>query len=147
MSTQRCGTVKWFDAARHYGFVTLKDPDEDALLHLSVVQQFGVSELHKGAGIVVELEHAQNKGLAVKKIISLTPAPDQVTGVFEKGTVKWFNTNRGYGWVARKGLPDVFVHATVLKMSSLTEIHPNQEVVVLIEPGPKGPKAVAIKAA
>ena len=64
------------------------------------------------------------------------------------GTVKFFNTSKGFGFISPEGgAKDVFVHATALEdagMSSLTE---GQWVSFDIQPDAKGSKAVNLKAA
>jgi len=61
------------------------------------------------------------------------------------GTVKWFNTQKGYGFIAPDdGGADVFVHISALQQSGLPELRDGQAVEFQIEPG-KGGKTAATK--
>ena len=53
-----------------------------------------------------------------------------------KGTVKWFNTTKGYGFIApEEGGKDVFVHISAVERSGLTGLADNQKVTFDIESG------------
>jgi CspA family cold shock protein len=63
------------------------------------------------------------------------------TGVttMANGTVKWFNTTKGYGFIAPDGgTKDVFVHISAVERSGLTGLADNQKVTFDIEPGRDG---------
>lgn len=64
------------------------------------------------------------------------------------GTVKFFNTNKGFGFIAPEGGgKDVFVHATAVETSGLRVLSEGQRVSFDIQPDPKGSKAVNLQAA
>jgi CspA family cold shock protein len=64
------------------------------------------------------------------------------------GTVKFFNTNKGFGFISPEGGgKDVFVHATAVEMSGLSVLSEGQRVSFDIQPDPKGSKAVNLQAA
>ena len=55
------------------------------------------------------------------------------------GTVKWFNTTKGYGFIAPEGGgKDVFVHISAVERSGLTGLADNQKVTYDLEPGRDG---------
>ena len=66
--------------------------------------------------------------------------------VEETGTVKWFNAERGYGFIARdSGGQDVFVHVSALERSGLTSLGEGQPVIVDVVEGRKGLEATRIR--
>ena len=68
--------------------------------------------------------------------------------VEETGTVKWFNAEKGYGFIARDGgREDVFVHASALEKSGLTGLGEGQPVIVDVVEGRKGLEATRVRLA
>jgi cold shock CspA family protein len=66
--------------------------------------------------------------------------------VEETGTVKWFNADKGYGFIAtRGGGKDVFVHISALDRSGIAALSEGQTVVVDIVEGRKGPEATRVR--
>ena len=65
----------------------------------------------------------------------------------EKGTVKWFNAAKGFGFIARTNGEDVFVHfKNIINSSGYKTLEENQKVEFSIERGPKGLQAENVKA-
>lgn len=60
------------------------------------------------------------------------------------GTVKWFNNEKGYGFIAQDNGPDVFVHHTAIKSEGFRTLKEGQKVEFSIEQGPKGPQATDV---
>ncbi len=60
------------------------------------------------------------------------------------GTVKWFNGSKGYGFLAREGGPDVFVHFSAIQGDGFKNLQEGQKVEFTVEKGPKGPQAVNV---
>jgi CspA family cold shock protein len=58
-----------------------------------------------------------------------------------QGTVKWFNGDKGYGFIAVEGGPDVFVHFSAIKGSGYRNLDEGQKVEFDITQGQKGPQA------
>ena len=59
-----------------------------------------------------------------------------------QGTVKWFNSDKGYGFIAPDdGSADVFVHHSTIKMDGFRTLQENQRVEYTAGRGPKGPQA------
>ncbi|MDO8754673.1 MAG: cold-shock protein [Anaerolineales bacterium] len=57
------------------------------------------------------------------------------------GTVKWFNGSKGYGFLAREGGADVFVHFSAIQGDGFKNLEEGQKVEFTVEAGPKGPQA------
>lgn len=63
------------------------------------------------------------------------------------GKVKWFNDQKGYGFIqADDGGPDVFVHQSSITMEGFRTLSEGQPVEYEVAQGPKGPKAVSVRA-
>ncbi len=60
------------------------------------------------------------------------------------GTVKWFNGEKGYGFLAREGGADVFVHFSAIEGSGYKSLTEGQTVEFAVEKGPKGLQAVNV---
>ena len=60
------------------------------------------------------------------------------------GTVKWFNGDKGYGFLAREGGPDVFVHYSAIESEGFRNLQEGQKVEFTIEQGPKGLQAANV---
>lgn len=62
------------------------------------------------------------------------------------GTVKWFNAEKGYGFLSVDGTDrDVFVHFSAIQMDGFRTLEEDQRVQFIIEQGPKGPQAVDVR--
>ncbi|KOV70760.1 cold-shock protein [Streptomyces sp. NPDC086091] len=58
------------------------------------------------------------------------------------GTVKWFNAEKGFGFIAQEGGgPDVFVHYSAINAQGFRSLEENQQVSFDVTQGPKGPQA------
>jgi CspA family cold shock protein len=63
----------------------------------------------------------------------------------QEGTVKWFSNEKGYGFIARNGGDDVFVHFTAIEMEGYKTLVEGQAVEFEITDGPKGPQASNVR--
>ncbi len=159
--------VKWFNATKGFGFVQLSEGAPDAFLHISVVERTGHRELYEGAAIVCDLMQGR-KGLQVAEIHSVEagagPAPSAgrsfgggghssghgggMAGATEviEGTVKFFNTEKGFGFVIPdNGGKDIFVSGRTLERFGLPALQPNQRVRLHCRMGQKGPMAEQVE--
>jgi len=62
-----------------------------------------------------------------------------------QGTVKWFNAEKGYGFIAVDDGPDVYVHYSQIQMDGFRSLADGQRVEFEISQGQKGPQADAVK--
>jgi cold shock protein len=161
--------VKWFNGEKGFGFVELSDGSGDAFLHLSVLQRAGQGPVQPGTSLLVRVSQGQ-KGAQVAEVLEVdastaqaAPARSSFAGggprpqrrerdmgatVEMRGTVKWFNAAKGFGFVVvPEGGKDVFIHVSVLEQGGIGNLAEGQAVVMQVAQGMKGPEAVSIRLA
>lgn len=159
--TETSALVKRFDGSRGFGFVGL-DGGGDAFLHISVLQRMGVDSVPIGARLRVRVGQGQ-KGPQVTEVLeigeveALPPererspsrgAPPPPSGPAQEmtGVVKWYNAQKGFGFVApESGGPDVFVHASALERSGVRSLAEGQSITIRVVTGRKGPEAESVR--
>lgn len=157
--------VKWFNAEKGFGFITLAGGSE-AFLHVRQLEAAGYSSVPEGARVKVRIGQGQ-KGPEVTEVIEVDTSTSQVTRATERrsaphppsrqqpgagateesiGSVKWYNADKGFGFIAQDGGgKDVFVHAKTLDRAGLSGLAEGQRVRMQVGQGQKGPEARSIE--
>jgi CspA family cold shock protein len=158
------GVVKWFNPDKGFGFVELSDGSGDAFLHESMLAQSGITTVQPGETVEVRVGPGHT-GPHVTEIISVdsstavpatpwrsnfgaTTSNGSSSGIAveETGTVKWFNTEKGFGFIAQDGGgKDVFVHVSALERSGIERLSEGQTVIVDVVEGRKGFEAARVR--
>jgi CspA family cold shock protein len=159
------GKVKWYNPGKRYGFVELSDGSGDAFLHETALAGISIGALRPGVTLEFRMAPGQ-RGRQVTEVISV----DSSTAVLSKaprksfrspsdgqpleasaqvmGTVKWYNTAKGFGFIVPDGGgKDVFVHASALDRARIMNLSEGQRVFVGIVEGRKGPEACSVQIA
>ena len=146
--------VKWFSAAKGYGFVELAGGG-DAFLHLKALREIGRQTLPLGAKVRVVVRTGP-RGAEVVRIVEVDAssaiersprrsALDLAAAFGLTGKVKWFDYARGYGFIASDDFGrDVFVHGATLGACGVQGLLEGQAVSMRVVDTPKGREAIAI---
>jgi CspA family cold shock protein len=153
------GVVKFFNPQKGFGFIVRDDGGEDVFVHISAVEQAGLTDLADGQPLEFTLVDRGGRISATDlKIegepmaIVRTPRPEggagggddrgpqrQLTGEKAQGTVKFFNAMKGFGFISRDdGQPDAFVHISAVERAGLPTINEGDRLEFDIEVDRRG---------
>ena len=156
--------VKWFNPEKGFGFVELPDGSGDAFLHIAVLERGGHDAVLPGTKLRVQVGQGQ-KGPQVTAILELDATtaaasrptmsprmsgggrerPDPATASEIHGTVKWFNGQKGFGFVAAEdGGKDVFLHISIVDRAGIQVLPEGQQVTMRVVKTQKGREAISV---
>jgi CspA family cold shock protein len=146
------GVVKFFNGQKGFGFIVRDDGGDDVFVHISAVEQAGLTGLAEGQPLKFTLVDRGGKVSATELVIDGEPLPvperdqappresrggpgggggggerapmRQLTGEKASGTVKFFNAMKGFGFIQRDdGQPDAFVHISAVERAGMSSLN------------------------
>ena len=143
------GVVKFFNSAKGFGFIQQETGGEDVFVHISAVERAGLEGLAEGQQLEFTLVDRGGKISAsdlvpVGEVIAVAKreaaAPQrQLTGEKATGTVKFFNSMKGFGFITRDdGQPDAFVHISAVERSGMPGLNEGDRLEFDIEVDRRG---------
>jgi cold shock protein len=145
------GVVKFFNPQKGFGFIVRDDGGEDVFVHISAVEQAGLTDLADGQPLEFTLVDRGGKISATNLRIEGEPiaveraerGPQrQLTGEKAQGTVKFFNAMKGFGFIQRDdGQPDAFVHISAVERAGLPTLNEGDRLSFELEVDRRGKHA------
>lgn len=154
------GHVKWFDVRKGFGFVVPDGGGKDILLHGNVLRDFGQSSVAEGTAIELTVQLTE-RGCQAIEVLNLTPPTQlddfslsEIVGLSSKdlqvlpwvpARVKWFDGDRGYGFINSFAEPsDIFVHSAILNLSGFANLEAGEAICARVINGERGRMAAGI---
>ncbi len=163
------GVVKFFNGQKGFGFVVRDDGGEDVFVHISAVEQAGLTGLAEGQPLGFTLVDRGGRISATDLKIEGEPLPvtdrgpprerdagpgaprggagggapqRQLTGEKASGTVKFFNAMKGFGFIQRDdGQPDAFVHISAVERAGMASLNEGDRLEFELEIDRRGKHA------
>ena len=145
------GVVKFFNPQKGFGFIVRDDGGEDVFVHISAVEQAGLTDLADGQPLEFTLVDRGGRISATNLRIEGEPlaveraerGPQrQLTGEKAQGTVKFFNAMKGFGFIQRDdGQPDAFVHISAVERAGIPTLNEGDRLEFELEVDRRGKTA------
>ena len=142
------GVVKFFNTQKGFGFIQQEGGGEDVFVHISSVERAGLEGLAEGQGLEFTLVDRGGKISASDLVVlgdviaveKREAAPQrELTGEKATGTVKFFNSMKGFGFITRDdGQPDAFVHISAVERSGMRDLNEGDRLEFDIEVDRRG---------
>jgi CspA family cold shock protein len=142
------GVVKFFNPQKGFGFIVRDDGGEDVFVHISAVEQAGLTDLADGQPLEFTLVdrggrisatnlRIEGEPMAVER--SSAGPQRQLTGEKASGTVKFFNAMKGFGFIQRDdGQPDAFVHISAVERAGIPTLNEGDRLEFELEVDRRG---------
>lgn len=153
------GRVKWYDVIKGYGFVVPDNGGPDIMVHASCVRAFGRMALVDNASVRLVAERGE-RGLHAVELLEVeedgasppterdegeSARPTDIlqnaegTGPLLPARVKWFDKQKGFGFVNIFGeAEDVFIHMEIVRRSGFPDLASGEGMAVRTFRGPRG---------
>jgi len=157
------GKVKFFNAQKGFGFIVQDAGGEDVFVHISQVERAGLKGLAEGQGLKFSLVDRGGKVSAsdiqiegdLIEVQDAAPREDrggppkrELTGEKASGTVKFFNSMKGFGFIQRDdGEPDAFVHISAVERAGMSGLEEGDKLEFELEVDSRGKTAAVNLAA
>ena len=148
------GIVKFFNGQKGFGFIVRDDGGEDVFVHISAVEQAGLTGLAEGQPLDFTLVDRGGRVSATDLRIEGDPLPvedrgprergpqRELTGEKASGTVKFFNATKGFGFITRDdGQPDAFVHISAVERAGMISLNEGDRIEFELEVDRRGKTA------
>ncbi len=151
------GKVKFFNADKGFGFIVQDAGGEDVFVHISQVERAGLKGLAEGQGLrfslvdrggKVSASDIQIEGDLIEVAAPAAreergaPPQRELTGEKATGTVKFFNSMKGFGFIQRDdGEPDAFVHISAVERAGMTGLEEGDKLEFELEVDRRGKTA------
>jgi cold shock protein len=153
------GVVKFFNGQKGFGFIVRDDGGEDVFVHISAVEQAGLTGLAEGQPLEFTLVDRGGRVSATDLKIEGDPLPvedrgpprdraggggpqRELTGEKASGTVKFFNATKGFGFITRDdGQPDAFVHISAVERAGMISLNEGDKIEFELEVDRRGKTA------
>ena len=142
------GVVKFFNSAKGFGFIQREEGGEDVFVHISAVERAGLEGLAEGQqleftlvdrGGKISASDLQVMGDVIPVEKREAPPQRSLTGDKATGTVKFFNSMKGFGFITRDdGQPDAFVHISAVERSGMSSLNEGDRLEFDIEVDRRG---------
>lgn len=150
--------VKWYNPAKGYGFLVRDNDPTDIMIHFSALDAVSCPYVTEGDRVICDIGPGK-RGLQVVRVRevrfcsseprtlkaflhSKSTSFDSASLEELEGTVKWYNSKKGYGFVyPDDGRREVFLHAAVLHAAGYKSLMPGVRVLIKVSSSERGQEA------